>query len=155
MSRACVLALVCLAWLSSGCFTLRAQVPGALRGDLDDEEVVVTGTFDAEVTRLYLLWGLVPLGPDDELAVAMTEAVEQERADGVANLVFEARFTVLDYLLQALTLGVVAPRTYRVRGDVVRIEASPLPGRPLLRPRRERGRHRPTSPPLDPGGSSS
>lgn len=155
MSRGHVLFLVAFALLSSGCYTLRAQVPGALRGDLEDEEVVVTGAFDAEVTRLYVLWGLVPMGPEDDLALALTEAVEEGQADGVANLVFETRFTITDLVIQTITLGVVVPRTYRLRGDVVRIQASPLPGRPLLRPRRERGRHRPQAPPLDSGGSSS
>ena len=52
-------------------------------------------------------------------------------ADGVANLLFEARFSALDVTLSQLTLGLVAPRSYRVRADLVRIDAPPLPGRPL------------------------
>lgn len=138
------LLLVVAAALASGCFTMRAQLPGALRVDLEDEEVVVGGRFDIEVSRLYLFWGLVPVADESDLAAAMQEAAAREGVDGVANLTFESRFSGMDFALQMLTLGIVAPRTYRVRGDLVRINAPPLPGSPLLRPRQKRGRERPS-----------
>lgn len=147
--------LLCVVAVASGCFTMRASMPGALRGDLEDEEVLVQGRLDVEVSRLYLFWGLVPTADEEDLASAMRAAVEERQADGVANLVYESHFSPLDVVLQVITLGIVAPRTYRVRGDVVRIEAAPLPGQPLLYQRRERDRQRPSPPPIEPPRGTS
>lgn len=122
-------ALLALA-LASGCLRLHAHLPGTLRADLDDEQVIVRDSIDVEHTRFYLLWGLLPLSDDDELTLAAREQALAAGGDGLANLVFEARFTPVDYVLQVLTLGVLMPRTYRLRADVVRIDAPPLPGHP-------------------------
>lgn len=120
-----VLAVVALA---SGCFRMHTRVPGALRGDLEDEQVIVRDRVDVEHTRVYLFWGLLPLGDDDALGRAVLDEAREAGGTGLANVVFEAYFTPGDLALQMLTLGVLSPRTYRLRGDVVRISADALPG---------------------------
>lgn len=120
-----------VALLGGGCYTMRAQLPGALRDDLRDEQVIVVGRVEREVGHVYLLGGLLNPPPEDLVARELEAAVAEAGADGVANLLFEARFSALDVTLSQLTLGLVAPRSYRVRADLVRIDAPPLPGRPL------------------------
>jgi hypothetical protein len=126
-------ALVVLLLLGAlgGCYTMRADVPGVMREDVDD--AVVVGTFDARITRMYLLGGLVdPARDDDAFAAAMLEAARAQHADGVANLVFESGFSPGDFALNLLSCGVVSPRTYRLRGDLVRIEGAAVPGGPVV-----------------------
>lgn len=152
---ALVVGALVAASLASGCFSMRTQLPGAVRADLDDEQVIVHGRVDVEVSRVYLFWGLLPLGDDEALALALRDNAVQQGGDGVANLVFDTYFSPVDVMLQTITLGILAPRTYRLRGDVVRIRAAPLPGRRLLDDvARERRRERPSPlPPDDPGAS--
>lgn len=129
--RLTLLAAVVVSLLASGCYTMRASLPGALRGDLDDEEVIIVGRVDREVSHLYLLGGLLNPPPRELLEAELRPAVQEAGADGVANLVFEARFTAFDVVVWGLSLGLVSPRTYRIRADLVRIRAPPIPGRPL------------------------
>lgn len=126
-----VIGVVFVAWSSSGCYTLRADLPGALRSDIDDD-VEILDTIELEVTHTYFLNGLVRRPPADLFADQLLAAVERAGGDGVANIVIEARFTPADVVLQNITFGVVAPRTYRLRADIVRIRAPALPGRRLL-----------------------
>jgi hypothetical protein len=113
-----------------GCYALRADVPGVLRADVDD--AVIVGTFDASVTRTYFLGGLVGPSDDEVFAELMLAAAREQRADGVANLVFESRFSPVDYVFNVATCSIVSPRTYRLQGDLVRIAGPVVPGAPLL-----------------------
>jgi hypothetical protein len=70
------------------------------------------------VTRhpVYLLWGAVPFGRprlDDVLAGQVGAGT------GVANLRITSRSRLLDIVVTALTLGVIAPRTVTMEGVVV------------------------------------
>ena len=127
-----LLALVTVVALS-GCYTLRAQLPGALRADLADEDVQIVGAFRTEVHAPFLLWGLYGAPPEELVQEDLLRQVEAAGADGVANLLFESYFTPVDVLLNGVTLGVLSPRTYVVRGDLVKLRRGPLPGEPLLR----------------------
>ena len=121
---------LCLALSAGGCYALRADVPGVLREDVDD--AVIVGTFDRSVTRTYFLGGLVGPSEDDVFGEMMLAAAREQDADGVANLVFESRFSPVDYVLNVGTCSIVSPRTYRLKGDLVRIDAPLVPGAPLL-----------------------
>ncbi len=115
---------------TTGCYTLRADVPGVMRDRVDD--AVIVGTFDETVTRTYFFGGLIGPSDQDLFRDAMLESARAHQADGVANLMFEARFSPMDYALSIGTCAVVAPRTYRLKGDLVRLRGAPAPGRPLL-----------------------
>jgi hypothetical protein len=123
--------LMLMMLVCSGCYTLRADLPGALRHDVDDS-VEIIDRVDLETTHTYFIGGLLR-DPSPALFEAdLLAAVERAGGDGVANLVFEARFSGADVVINTITLGVVSPRTYRLRADVVRIRRPALPGRPLL-----------------------
>lgn len=126
---------VVVALLASGCFTTRAEMPGTWRRPAPREDIVVVGRVDHETTHWFFLWGLLPPPSPSLHAEPLLRAVEAARGDGVANVILDARFTVSDVVVRTLTLGVLAPRTYRVRADIVRIPGPPPPGRPLLRRR--------------------
>lgn len=123
--------LVALLVGASGCYSFRAHVPGVVRSDVDDR-VEVVGSFDISFRRDYYLWGLVGPGEAEFLEDALMEEVRRAGGDGVANLVVESRFEGWDVVSRVLTFGVHSPRSYRVHGDIVRIAAPPVPGRPLL-----------------------
>ena len=110
---------------------MHAAVPGTLRSDLD-EQVTVIETFDVEVTHNWYLIGLFGEPTEDVLAEPLKDVVRRRGADGVANLLVETQFTPSDLAITTVTLGIVSPRTVHVHGDVVRIDAPPLPGKPVL-----------------------
>jgi hypothetical protein len=110
--------------LCSACYTVSSNLPGTLRGDVDEEAVVV-GTLDHTFSRWYLFFGLLGLSDDDIIAQEMVRAAQASKANGIANLVYESHFSCLDYGINSVTCGVLSRRTYRVRGDLVRIEVPP------------------------------
>jgi hypothetical protein len=113
--------------VSTGCYTFRADVPGHARADLDDK-IEIIGSIDETFTHTYFIGGLVNPPPEDMLEKILLARVREARGDGIANLVFESVFAPPDVLLRTFTVFIVAPRTYRVRADIVRIHAEPLPG---------------------------
>jgi hypothetical protein len=136
-------ALVLLS-LASGCYTMRAQLPGTLRADVGDRDVEVAGRYEIVVRRTYFFWGLLAPSPVERaIADDLPRACARAGADGAANLLFEAHFSPLDWAIATATLGVVTPRSYRVRGDLVRIAAPPPAGKRLLPPRGKRRHARP------------
>jgi hypothetical protein len=139
MRRALIVAVLLFAavW-QSGCYTAHANLPGALRTDLEDEQVVITDRFAHEHSQLFLFYGLVGETPDDVFSSALDEAALRAGADGAANVVFHAGFTPMDYIISTISFGLVVSRTYRLEADLVRLRAPALPGR-QRRPRtRER-----------------
>jgi hypothetical protein len=124
-----VVAFACGA-ICSACYTTRAELPGTLRGDVKASDVEKVGALDVEVEHTFFLDGFVGSTPADFLAVPIRKAVQARGADGVANVVYESEQGCGDTALSTCTLGCFAPRTYRVRGDIVRIRAPRLPGRP-------------------------
>jgi hypothetical protein len=95
-----------------------------VRGDVDDEAVVVD-SFDITFTQYFFLWGLVGLTDDELVAHHLKAAAKKKKADGVANLIYESEFTCWDFGINSVTCGIITPRTYRLRGDLVRIELPP------------------------------
>ena len=116
-----------IATASSGCFTVNASLPGALRNDKAETEKV--GTLDVETSNYFFLWGLVGSPPQDLFAQEIKHQVQAKGADGVANLTYESNFGCFDLILGSCTLGCVTPREYKLSGDIVRIKAARLPGK--------------------------
>lgn len=137
-------AMASLASLASGCFAMRADLPGTLRGDLDDEDVEVLGDFDIEVTRPFFGYGLVGTTPPNAFATEIAREARAKGADGVRSLRIESTFALSDLLVGCVGCGgaFVMTRTYRISGELVRIKKPPLPG--TLR-RAHDERHRPTT----------
>jgi hypothetical protein len=127
--RGALLLLSTLA-LSTGCFTLRSDLPGTLRADLDDGDVEVLGDLDFEVTQPYFAFGLIGTAQPNMFAREIEREARAKGADGVRALRIEATFTVSDLLVGCAGCGgaLVATRTYRIRGELVRIKKPPLPG---------------------------
>jgi hypothetical protein len=134
MNRALVtVATVVVVVAGNGCYTMRAELPGTYRRALPDEEITVVDRIDFRTTHYYFL-ALAPQPPADVLSAPMLEAVRQAGGDGVANVIVDSEFTASDFFVRAITLGIIAPRSYRLRADVVRLGSPPPPGKPLLRP---------------------
>jgi len=130
MTRATSLAFLTLSLTLSGCFGLRADLPGTLRADLQADDVEVLGDLDIEVTRPFFVFGLIGSTPPNAFAQEIARAAEASGADGVRALRIESTFTVSDLLIGCAGCGgaVVVTRTYRITGELVRIKKSPLPG---------------------------
>ena len=116
--------------MTSACYTTRAELPGTLRNDVKPSDVEKVGALDVEVEHTFFLEGLVGATAPDFLAAPIRKQVQARGADGVMNVVYESEQGCGDTALSTCTLGCFAPRTYRVRGDIVRIRATRLPGRP-------------------------
>jgi hypothetical protein len=116
---------------ASGCFTVRAELPGALRADVTPEHLDKVGELQVQTTVFYFLGGLVGEAPRDLVARELRRQVQARAGDGVAQLTWRSEFTCTDVAIGGCTLGLVTPRTYRVSGDIVRIRQAPLPGRSL------------------------
>lgn len=124
------LLLVAAAVAVSGCYTVNADLPGTLRGDVADSDVERVGTVTIEKSQWFFLWGLVGETPKDFVAEELKKQVQAKGADGVANITWQSQFGCVDMLASACTAGCVTPRSYKVTGDIVRIKKSPLAGKP-------------------------
>jgi hypothetical protein len=123
-----VAAFACVA--TTACYTTRAELPGALRNDVQAGDLQKVGVLDVEVEHTFFLGGFVGTTTPEFLAAPIRKQVQARGADGVANVVYESEQGCGDFALSTCTLGCFAPRTYRVRGDIVRIRAPRLAGRP-------------------------
>ena len=115
---------------STGCYTVNADLPGTLRSDVESRDLEVVGALSIERKHFFAVAGLVGKPPVDMFSEAIRAQVQSRGADGVANLVYESEHTCSDAGIGVCTLGCLAPRTYRLRGDIVRIKAPRVPGRP-------------------------
>lgn len=125
-----LLFLCLLTSATSGCFTVQADLPGTLRGDISEPEVEKLGTLEIEKTNWFFAWGLVGAPPKDFFSTDIQKAVQAKGGDGVANLKYESQEGCVDWGISGCTGYLVAPRTFKVTGDIVRIKKSPLPGQP-------------------------
>lgn len=130
--RTRVFAVLLAVAASSGCYSMHANLPGTWRKPPPTEDVVVLGRVDVTTTHVWFLGGLVPPPSSDLYSAAVLQKVAAAGGDGVANVVIDTRFDAMDVALSAFTLGIVAPRTYRIRADIVRLQTPAPPGRPLL-----------------------
>lgn len=115
---------------ASGCYTVNADLPGTLRGDVAESDVERVGTITVQKSQWFFLWGLVGEAPKDFVAGELKKQVQAKGADGVANLTWQSQFGCVDLLAMGCTGGCVTPRSYKVTGDLVRIKKSPLAGKP-------------------------
>jgi hypothetical protein len=125
-----ILALTLALAASTGCYTMNAQMPGTLRTDVPADQTEKVGTLSYETTHWYFLLGLIGAPPEDVFAQEIKKQVQARGADGVANLNYEGKFACFDIILTGCTCYIISPRTYQVTGDIVRIKAAPLPGKP-------------------------
>ena len=125
-----LLVLCLFAVASSACFTTRADLPGTLRGDLGPSDVEKVGTLEIEKTNWFFLSGLAGQPPADFFANDIQRQVQARGADGVANLRYESQDGCIDWGVSTCTGSLIAPRTFKVTGDIVRIKKAPLPGKP-------------------------
>ena len=76
------------------------------------------------------MWGLVGDPPPDFFSGEVKRQVQAKGGDGVVNLTYESQTGCVDLLVVGLSGGCVAPRTFKMSGDIVRIKSAPLPGKP-------------------------
>ena len=115
-----------------GCYTVNAELPGTLRGDLAPEEIDTIGSFRIQKGNVYFFHGLLGAPNPDFFAADIAKEVISQGGDGVVNLTYEAETSCTDVGITYLTLSIVAPRSYTVSGDVVKIRKAPLPGKKIL-----------------------
>lgn len=115
---------------AAGCYTTEANLPGTLRNDVKAEHLETVGKLQVEKTNWFFLWALIGNPPPDFFASEIKKQVQAKGADGVANLTYESEFGCVDLLVTGVTGGCVAPRSYKLKGDIVRIRAARLPGKP-------------------------
>lgn len=125
-----ILTLVALLAMITGCYTVNASLPGTLRNDVKSDQTEKVGSLNIEKTNWFFLFGLIGSPPEDVFATEIKSQVQARGADGVANLTYEAKSGCVDLLISYVTCQLVAPRSYQVSGDIVRIKAAPLPGKP-------------------------
>jgi hypothetical protein len=116
--------------LCCSCYTMNAELPGTLRDDIKPADLEIIGSFSVERTHYFALDGLVGRPPIDMFSHEIKAQVQRRGGDGVANLVYESEHTCGDVAFGICTFGCLSPRTYRLHGDIVRIRAQRLPGRP-------------------------
>jgi hypothetical protein len=114
----------------TGCLTVNAALPGTLRGDVEPTDVEKVGSFNYETGNWFFLWGLVGSPSEDIFSKEIRQQVLSKGADGVQNLAVESKTGCFDLLIGGVTCGLIAPRSYVVKGDLVRIKKPPLPGVP-------------------------
>ncbi|MDP2344188.1 MAG: hypothetical protein Q8O67_24735 [Deltaproteobacteria bacterium] len=115
---------------SSACFTVNADLPGTLRGDLQPADYERIGDLKIEKGNWFFLWGLVGEPPADFFSKDIQKAVQAKGGDGVSNIKYESQEGCVDWGLVRCTFGLVAPRSYVITGDIVRIKKPPLAGKP-------------------------
>jgi hypothetical protein len=124
------LALCLVVVAVSGCYSVNASLPGTLRADVKTDQTEKVGSLDVQKTNWFFVAGLFGAAEPDFFAREIKEQVQKKGADGVANLVYESEFSCGDIFITGITAGCVAPRTFHLTGDVVRIRAARLPGKP-------------------------
>ena len=117
--------------VTAGCFHMRAPLPGALRQDVG-ERLEVVGHFETQFTHYYVLHGAFGAPEEDLLYNALLSQARAHGADGVANVTVETSFRITGVAVAICTFSLLHPRTYKLTGDLVKIHAPPLRGRPVL-----------------------
>lgn len=112
---------------ASGCFTVNAQLPGAIRNDKPEVEKV--GQVNIEKTNYFFIAGLIGEPAPDFFATELKKQVEAKGGDGVANMQYESSTGCVDLIISTCTFEIVTPRDYKLSGDIVRIKSAPLPGK--------------------------
>jgi hypothetical protein len=125
-----VSAIIATLAVSGGCYTVNAELPGTLRGDVSSTDTEKVGSLSIETSHWFFLYGLVGETPKDLISTELKKQVQAKGADGVANMTYESEDGFIDLVIGNCSAGCVTPRTYRLKGDLVRIKKAPLPGRP-------------------------
>jgi hypothetical protein len=112
---------------AAGCYTVNAQLPGAIRNDKPEVEKV--GQVNIEKSNYFFLAGLVGDPGPEFFAAELKKQVQAKGGDGVSNLTYESQLGCVDLIITGCTIGIVAPRSYKMSGDIVRIKSAPLAGK--------------------------
>ena len=121
--------LVVVTALAPACFTVEANLPGTLRNDVASEHIETVGKLEVEKTNWFFFWALVGDPPPDFFATEIQQQVKAKNGDGVAKLTYESQFGCVDLIVNGVTGGCIAPRTYKLSGDIVRLKAARLRGK--------------------------
>jgi hypothetical protein len=90
----------------------------------------ITSEFVEKGRRYYLFWGLVPFGGvngEDLIARRIT------LGDGIVNFTAREKFSIVDWLVNLVTAGIVSSRSMEIRGDIFAWEPPP-PGTTVIVP---------------------
>jgi hypothetical protein len=120
--------LVVAAVAGSGCYTVEAQMPGTLRGDVGAADVEKVGTVKLEKGNTFLFWGLTGSPPPDFFSADLKAAVKAKGGDGAQNIVYESQTSCGDLFIGCITCGIADPREFTLSADVVRLKNAPVPG---------------------------
>lgn len=113
---------------AAGCCTVQSSLPGTLRADVPPEAMTPVGDFEYELTHAFVPCGLGS-SPESELRKALLTEARQQEADGVTDLSFTVETSPVSCLIGRLC-PVFQSRTYRLRGQLVRLRVPALPGAP-------------------------
>jgi hypothetical protein len=111
-----------------GCYTVNADLPGTLRSDVTKDDVERVDHFDVQKGNTFMFWGLTGQPPPNFVSDVLKDEVKKKNGDGVQNFEYHSESGCMDILLGSITCGIIAPRTYRFTGDVVRIRKPTLAG---------------------------
>lgn len=123
------IAVVSLA--AQGCFTINADLPGTVRGDVSTSDYEKVGTLSIEKNHWFFIGGLVGAPDEKFFAADIKKQVEAKGGDGVANLTYEGQHGCMDLVCTGCSAYIISPRTYKVTGDIVRMKKEAVPGKPV------------------------
>ncbi len=110
-----LLVIASVAFVLSGCSTLHYTAQDQPMINLKPVEGAQED-FQYEDRYNFFLWGLTP----GEVEVDVTKiALENGAPNGLSEVRIEEKVTFVDGLLNAITLGIYAPRTVTVEGKVI------------------------------------
>lgn len=124
-------ALLAVTVSAAGCYTVDANLPGTLRGDIKADQTETVGKVNIEKGNWYFFWGLTGAPANDFFSAELKQQVKAKGGDGVANLTYESQEGCFDLFIGSITGGCIGPRSFKLTGDIVRIKTSPLPGKSL------------------------
>jgi hypothetical protein len=107
----------------SSCYTLTAHVENTDKPILVNRSVLYANAeksnFVSEGAQYFFFWGLV--GNDNQV---IQEKLLQQLGthQALQNVKVSSEFSFGDMLISAITLGIVAPRSFRVTGEVIKNE---------------------------------
>jgi hypothetical protein len=126
MNRMWLMIAVVMSMAATGCFTVKADLPGTVRTDVAATDYKKIGELKIEKTNWFFVFGLVGAPGPDFFAPEIAAAVRAKGGDGVVNLKIMSEHTFGDVCISCVALSglIVAPRTYVVTGDIIRFGPS-------------------------------
>lgn len=124
MKRSVLLALLLgIQLLLSSCYTLTAHVEDTDKPILVNRSVHYANAqktnFVTEGAQFFFFWGLVG---NDNKAIEDKLLQQLGNQQALQNVKVSSEFSFGDMFVSAITLGIVAPRTFKVTGEVIKNE---------------------------------